>query len=64
MSREAGDGDSTILIGIVLSLVADIIVNIGMNSMKYAHNVNINDDGEPVKSFLLVPCCGSGCLGS
>jgi hypothetical protein len=47
----------------VLSLVADIIVNIGMNAMKHAHNINTAEDGSPLKSFLYVPWWWIGVLG-
>jgi len=60
---EAGGGKSTIWIGIILSLVADIIVNIGMNSMKHAHNIHTSPDGSPIKSFLAVPWWWIGVIG-
>uniref|UniRef100_A0A7S4P4L0 DUF803-domain-containing protein n=1 Tax=Guillardia theta TaxID=55529 RepID=A0A7S4P4L0_GUITH len=54
---------SSIWIGIILSLVADIVINIGMNAMKYAHNTNMDDEGRPIKSFFLVPCWWIGMVG-
>jgi len=41
----------------------DIIVNIGMNAMKHAHNINTADDGTPLKSFLRVPWWWLGMMG-
>ena len=56
-------GPATIWIGVVLSLVADVIVNIGMNAMKHAHNINTAEDGTPLRSFLTIPWWWVGVLG-
>ena len=43
-------------IGVLLSLLGDIIINIGMNSMKYAHNGNMHETtGEPIQHYLRLP---------
>jgi len=55
MPGEAGGGKSTIWIGVILSLLTNFVINIGMNAVKYAHNINTNDDGTPIKSFVFVP---------
>jgi len=40
-----------------------IIINVGMNAMKHAHNVNTSEDGTPLKSFLRVPWWWLGVVG-
>ena len=43
-------------IGVVLSLAGDIVINVGMNAMKYAHNSNTDEEtGEPIKHYLSLP---------
>lgn len=43
-------------IGVLLSLLGDIIINIGMNSMKYAHNGNQHEiTGDPIRHYLRLP---------
>lgn len=42
---------------------ADVIVNIGMNAMKHAHNINTSADGKPIKSFLMIPWWWIGIVG-
>ena len=50
--------------GVMLSLIGDIVINIGMNSMKHAHNINTNPEtGKPFKHFTLIPWWWVGILG-
>jgi hypothetical protein len=40
----------------MLSLIGDIIINVGMNSMKWAHMQNTDPDtGKPIKHFAPIP---------
>jgi len=51
-------------IGIILSLLGDIIINVGMNCMKYAHNINIDPESKmPLKHFTRIPWWWFGILG-
>lgn len=51
-------------IGVLLSLVGDIIINIGMNAMKHAHNINTDPVTEkPIKHFTLISWWWIGILG-
>lgn len=51
-------------IGVVLSMVGDIIINIGMNAMKHAHNINQDPvTKEPIKHFIYVPWWWCGIVG-
>mmetsp|Transcript_17476 Transcript_17476/g.39575 ORF Transcript_17476/g.39575 Transcript_17476/m.39575 type:complete len:490 (-) Transcript_17476:242-1711(-) len=51
-------------IGIILSLLGDIIINVGMNCMKYAHNINIDPEtGKPLKHFTSITWWWFGILG-
>ena len=51
-------------IGVLLSLIGDIIINIGMNAMKHAHNINTDPATEkPIKHFTLIPWWWVGILG-
>ncbi|KAJ1475058.1 magnesium transporter NIPA-domain-containing protein [Baffinella frigidus] len=50
-------------IGVLLSLLGDIIINIGMNSMKYAHNGNQHEiTGDPIRHYLRLPLWWVGIL--
>ena len=52
------------LAGVVLSLVGDIVINIGMNAMKHAHNINTDPDTQsPIKHFTKIPWWWIGILG-
>ena len=54
----------TCLAGVLLSLVGDIIINVGMNAMKYAHNINEDPaTGKPIKHFTRIPWWWFGILG-
>ena len=63
-SRMFGRCGCTCLAGVLLSLVGDIIINVGMNSMKYAHNINEDPaTGKPIKHFTRIPWWWFGILG-
>ena len=48
----------------VLSLIGDIIINVGMNSMKHAHNINTDPEtNEPIKHFTRIPWWWIGIFG-
>lgn len=48
----------------MLSLVGDIIINVGMNAMKHAHNINTDPDtNEPIKHFTRIPWWWIGIFG-
>jgi len=48
----------------MLSLIGDIIINVGMNSMKWAHMQNTDPDtGKPIKHFARIPWWWVGISG-
>ena len=48
----------------VLAVIGNIIINIGMNSMKHAHNINSDPEtGKPIKHFSRIPWWWAGMLG-
>ena len=47
-----------------LSLIGDIIINVGMNSMKHAHNINTDPEtNKPIKHFTRIPWWWIGIFG-
>jgi len=56
--------DGKAWIGVMLSLIGDIIINVGMNAMKHAHNINTDPETKkPLKHFTRVPWWWCGILG-
>jgi len=53
---------SGLVIGVVLSVVADAIIAISLNVQKVAHNRNQGSDGKPVKAFVKLPLWWVGIL--
>ena len=50
--------------GVMLSLIGDIIINIGMNAMKHAHNINTDPEtNAPIKHFTRIPWWWMGIFG-
>ena len=48
----------------LLAVIGNIIINIGMNSMKHAHNINSDPEtGKPIKHFARIPWWWIGMLG-
>ena len=48
----------------VLAVIGNIIINIGMNSMKHAHNINSDPEtGKPMQHFARIPWWWVGMLG-
>eukprot|EP00292_Cryptomonas_paramecium_P033511 CAMPEP_0113709998 /NCGR_PEP_ID=MMETSP0038_2-20120614/29901_1 /TAXON_ID=2898 /ORGANISM="Cryptomonas paramecium" /LENGTH=344 /DNA_ID=CAMNT_0000635983 /DNA_START=281 /DNA_END=1312 /DNA_ORIENTATION=- /assembly_acc=CAM_ASM_000170 len=51
-------------IGILLSVIGNVIINAGMNAMKHAHNINQDQHSkEPIKHFASIPWWWFGILG-
>ena len=55
-------GTNTFVIGVILSVVADVIIAISLNVQKTAHMRNEGADGKPVKSMLKLPLWWLGLL--
>ena len=55
-------GTSTFMVGVVLSVIADVIIAVSLNVQKTAHMRNEGADGKPVKGMLKLPLWWLGLL--
>jgi uncharacterized membrane protein len=60
--HEGGEGSNTIWVGVVASVVSNVIIGVSMNVQKLAHNRNQDGAGDPIRHFTMLPLWWAGIL--
>ena len=61
-AHEGDEGPNSIVVGVVTSVVSNVIIGVSMNVQKLAHNRNQDGAGDPVLHFTMLPLWWLGIL--